>query len=379
MNILSNQSITALLSEKPTSKAITMYVPTHRVSTAKSVKEDQIRFKNMSNAVLEKLEGGDNSKLITYFQEQRDALMNDNKKWNNMSKGLLICVTADTFQYYHLPIDCDEYIAVDDTFHLFPMYGLLESNQEFTVLVLSQKNPAVYDGNQLELVESLELPKDLETAIDIDEMHQKSVQHHSVDSGNIQFHGHGGGKDTGHEELLQFFRIIDGIVTTKSDTDKPLLLVGSPRDIHEYKSITKHPHIMEQSVHANLVNTPVHEIHDACWDVITEAIIEPQTATALTSLHEVQGSSPDKATSSMSNIEKAAESGRVETLFLPITKMTTDTVRNNKDQVQKIVFPEKLQSRQLDKVAKATWQQSGKVISVDVSKLDAQAAAILRY
>ena len=61
-------------------------------------------------------------------------------------------------------------------------------------------------------------------------------------------------------------------------------------------------------------------------------------------------------------IEAAADMGRVDTLLLGLVRHTTDTVRNNSEQVRKIIIPKSI--NQLNAVTHKVWRQGGRIVNV---------------
>ncbi len=396
MNKLSSERITSLLENATGGPAVTMYVPSHKVATPPNMHEDQTRFKNLMNKALETLNNRDkHNPFNKYFKDQCEALLNDKLFWENLSQSFILTARPDMFEVTHLPVDSDEYVAVDDHFHLAPIYGLCEDMQPYYVLLVSLKNPRLYRGDSygLELMDA-ELPKSVSEALNVDEMHTKSIQFHSGAGMSVRagmrgpsggseamFHGHGAGKDSGNAEKEQYLRILDAMMNKHIDTSLPLILAGVEAEVSEFKSLSKHGNILKAFARGNFTESNTAELHHQTQAILHEEVIEIRHQKAIEDFERLQGEDPDRATTQFANIKDAAESGRAGTLLLALTRKTTDTVRDNTEQVMKIIFPADKISQAIDYIAQQAWRNGSKILNIIESKAPGRAlvAATMRY
>jgi hypothetical protein len=366
MHKVSSDKLSKLINKIAKGPAVTIYLPTHKVSSPPNMSEDQTRFKNLYKKAMNILENRDqHNEFNKHFEHKCEELLDNREFWENSSESKLLCARPGTFVYFHLPIDSDEFVSVSDHFFLAPVLGLLNEFDEYYVLQLSLRKPHLYIGDAYGLYNSgIELPDSLEDALNIDEMHQKSVQHHSVSSSRgAEYHGHGGGKDPGNPEKQQYFRIIDSIVNKKADKKLPLILSGVNGEISEYKALSKYIYILEQSIDGHFAESEKSKLHELAKKVVSEELIEKSHREVLNQFNELKGN-PGMVSDRAADIKDAAENGRISTLLIAMSKKTRDTVRDNIDQVRKIVFPGEVSSLSLDYLSSQVIGNGGKIINI---------------
>ncbi|MBW3569155.1 hypothetical protein KY385_03450 [Candidatus Parcubacteria bacterium] len=351
--------------------AVTIYLPTHKASTPPNMSEDQTRFKNLYKKALEILDNRDkHNEFNKEFARKCEELLENRAVWEDSSESKLLCARPDTFEYFNLPIDSDEHASVSNHFFLAPVLGLLDEFVVYYVLQISLNKPRLLKGDAYGLEESgIELPESLEIALNIDEMHQKSVQHHSVSGPKgAEFHGHGGGKDTGDPERQRYFRIIDEVVCKKADKKLPLILAGVDSEISEYRSLSRYPKILEKSVEGHYPASETAKLHELSKAVILQEVSDKPHKQVLARLSELRGS-PGRVSERTADIKDAAEKGRVGTLLVGMSKKTRDTVRDNLEQVRKIIFPGDIESQSLDYISSLVVSNGGKIINISLDEM----------
>lgn len=384
MNKISIDEIKKLSESKATAPAVTIYLPTHKASTPPNMTEDQIRFKNLASKASEILDSSDkHNPFNKEFQDICNSLIEDRNFWEHMSESMLICVRPGMMKYFHLPIDCEEYVAVSDHFHLAGVLGLVKDLKEYYVLSIAQHNPLLFEGDAYGLAKSVvELPESLMSALNIDEMHQKSVQFASVKSPKgAEYHGHGGGKDTGDAERQRYLKILDDIVVKNIDTSKPLVLAGIDLEISEYKSHSRHPVVVDGHVDGIFTDHDLAKLHEKSLALIRAKVVEPEHRQAKEKYERLHGRAPERTAETISELKDAAEKGRVGTLLVGMMKVTRDTVRDNSDQVNKLVFPDENESLALDYISRQVANQSGEVVGLPQNEMPGSKlmVAINRY
>ncbi len=384
MNKITQETVTKLMDGTSRSPAVTIYLPTHKISTPPNMREDQVRFKNLiskAQNLSEELDEG--AEFNKFFEKEASALLENQVFWQNLTESLLICARPGMFEYFHLPIDSDEYVAVDTHFHLAPILGLLSENQNFYILSVNQKEPFLLEGDMYGYQHSrLELPRNVEEALNIDEMHLKNLQHASVRSPKgAEYHGHGAGKDTGQAEHQQFQKIIDDKVAHYINDKSHVILAGTDSELGEYRAHTKLKNVIEESIHGSFTREDADQILAQATEIVRRHIIEPQREEVLSDFSRLEGQSPDQVEANYAGIQDAAEKGKVGVLALGMLKYTTDTVRDNVNQVVKLSFPNEMTRQAFDNLAQQVWRQGGKIVNLysDQMPRNLTALAINRY
>lgn len=384
MKYLTQETIKELTEAESRAPAITIYLPTHRAPTPPNMSEDQLRLKNLTEKAIDILKNrNEPHDFIEFVRKQCAGLHQDRSFWQSQLESLLICIRPNEVQTFNLPIDCDEYVAVDDHFHLAPVYAFLSDEQEYYVLALAQHDPKLYKGNMYELKSTdIELPSNIEEALNIDELHLKSVQYHTGNQGGAtQIHGHGGAKDTGDSERLRFFSIVDNKITQQADKKLPLIIAGTDSEVTEYKSLSRYPKIMEDHISGNYTGVNPNDLYKKAKPVIEKEIILSEHADVLERFQRLSGENDNLVATSYADIKDAAEKGRIETLAVGMSRKTRDTVRDNDEQVTKITFSDNMDSKAMDYIAQLVWSQSGKVVNMYENQMPQKRPmfAIMRY
>lgn len=372
------------LTEQAVSPAVTIYLPTHRRSSPPHLQEDQIRFKNLMRKV-EEIMGNDPDKDNDTQQAIMSRLeeLHDNQDfWTNRSEAAVICVNPSMLTALDAPMDTEEYVAVDTHFHLGPLFALTSINRPYHVLLLAEQEPRVFRGDLYGLeATSVELPRDVRSALMIDEMSQR--QHHynakSRAGGSSGQNAGSNAKDSGDEERLKFFRMIDEKIRNGLDTTLPLLLVGVTSEVAEYRSISKYQNILKEAVDGNHTKLALTELHDIVRPVIEKVLVEKAATEAAERYEELKGQ--ERAVAEPAAVKDAAEKGRIDTLFVNNLAITSDTVRDNDYDVKRISFLDAQKNLLLDRLALVAWSQGSKIVNLDAEHMPEHSwiAATLRY
>jgi hypothetical protein len=381
---LTKDRINNITAQMPTGMAISIYIPTHFDAAPQAMNEDQIRTRNLFGEAIRLLEQYPITEpLQTMLREQIDEMIDDATFWKNLSRGLLVIGDNTRIEMFYLPIDTEEYVAVSDCYHLAPIFGLLQEAKEYYVLSLAQHNPMLLKGTMYGLEPSgIMLPQTIETGLNIDENNQKSEQQRSSGAtGN--FNGRGGAKNPQEDDRHQFWRMIDGIICQHADKHLPLILAGTEKDLSEYRSKSHYPIILNGMMHGNFSDSSSRELLPQALTIINGELIETMHDKALSSYERIQGTMPDHVATKLPAIQDAAETGRVESLLISVTRRTADSVRDSAEQVTMLTFQASQKINQaVQMAAMAVWKAGGQIINVDQSRMPRRgtlALATLRY
>jgi hypothetical protein len=385
MEKITHAAITELLELDSTPK-VTIYGPLELGSAPPHITENQIRFKNLVRSAIEQLKAkGDTSKLSRDLEDMLSSNYDNLEFWKDNGRALLICAAPGMARLFQLPIASEEYVSVDDGFHLAPVLALLEDAKEFYILTLAQQNPKLYKGDMYGLMEiDAGLPRSLREGLGIDEPNQKSESQGSATGLSTRtgwFNGRGGSRDPMDNDRLKFFHMIDARLMEKTDRSLPLLLAGIDAEIAEYRSISKYPKLMEGFIAGNHTECQPTELFEKAQAIVHSELIQPEHDAAREEYERLSGANPDRVAHDKDSIMTAAEQGRIDKLLTQFSRNTTDTVTDRVASVLRISFPAEEMSQTLNKLAAAVWAQSGKVISLlpDEMPNGAPMVARLRY
>ncbi|HVS58798.1 MAG TPA: hypothetical protein VHD60_03620 [Candidatus Saccharimonadales bacterium] len=384
MEHLTEDGVKALLAEKPTAPAVTIYVPTHRSATPPHMTEDQIRFKNLIHKAVDIIKNREDGKDVQkQLCDQLEALLDDKNFLEGQTEGMLVCARPGKSTIFHLPIDTEEYVAVDTHYHLAPVFGLLHDAHEYYVLVVAQHEPAFYKGDMYGLHPTkLTLPKTVEEGLQIDEMNQKSEQQRSAGGDTGGFNGRGGAKNPAEEERQRFWRMIDQLILNKTDAKLPLILAGVESELSEYREQSHYPHVLQDIITGSFRGANLHELFALAQPVIRTEIVQKDHDQIVEQFERLKGENETRVGRTVAAISDGAQEGRVDTLLLAMLRITTDTIKDDTRAVPVITFPEVEESSQaLHDIASTVWAAGGHIINIEQDAMPdgLVAAAIFRY
>ncbi len=386
MDALTNEAIKELTVPDVASPAVTIYAPMHRSVAPPNMAEDKIRFKNLVHQAIRQLDQRpDGIKVAKALKAQTKQLLADRRFWEGQTEGLLLCANPNFIKLFQLPVDTAEHVSVAQFFHLAPVFSLLADQQSFLTLVLAQHNPQLYQADMYSLKQlDVGLPTSLELALGIDELNQASEQGRSSagrDGNTASFNGRGGAHDPGEEERLRFFRMIDEKILENADRTWPLLIAGTESEVKEYKSLSKYPHVMEESLTGSFADMPGHRLFDQAVQAFRRAAITHEHDAVLDRYARVHGNSPQLAAEDDITAAQAAADGRVDTLVVGMSRFTTDSVRDTMQPTTVLEFEGDSKDELINQTAQLVWSSGGRVVNIETEKLplNVHMHAILRY
>lgn len=384
MDRLTKDNLQELLSSQ-TGNAATIYIPTHTTASPPHITENQIRLKNLLHKAADELRRQSSTQLATKLDQLVDQYHDDLSFWESQTPGLLVCASDNTINMYHLPVDTEEYVAVDKTFHLAPLLGLMQDEKDFYVLALAQHDPVLYKGNFYGLEASgIELPVSVKDALNIDEPNQKSENQGTANAPSTNtgwFNGRGGARNPQEEDRMRYFRMIDKIIHAKADCSLPMIVAGIESETVEYKKISKYPVLLKQIIAGNHTADDMRPLFDKAMPIIQRELVMPEHQAAIQEYQQLSGANPARTASDSKSIQDAAGQGRVDKLLTRMSRKTADTVRDKLDRVTRITFPDAKEAKKLNAVAMTVWQNSGRVYNLMPEEMPngALMAARLRY
>jgi hypothetical protein len=384
MQDLTKAAIAALLTGEEGEPKVTIYAPMHTTATPPHMTENQIRLKNLIHKAAEELRtnyGHDGKKMADMLGAELEKYLNNPLFWESQTEGLLLCAQPNAVQVFHLPIDTEEYVAVDNCYHVAPVLALLNDEQSFYVLAVSQHSPKLFAGSMYGLCDmETDMPSSLEASLGIDERNQKS-DHSQALGDDVSFNGRGGVRDPRQDERLRFFRIIDSIACANTERGLPLILAGTDSEIAEYRHISKHHNILPQTVGGSFGGAKAHDLFEPAYTIIHDQLIAGRRRRAVAEYDRLKGTRKERIAEDPLAIAEAAKQGRIDTLLITLRRSTTDTVRDTAKAVERLTFPRAELSALINKTANAVAGASGKIVNLEVGALAGNGSirAVLRY
>jgi hypothetical protein len=195
------------------------------------------------------------------------------------------------------------------------------------------------------------------------------------------FHGHGGEPADEKTNLLRYFQYVDaGLKDLLDEGDIPMVLAGVEYLQPIYQEANNYQGLLEGGLHGNPDEMSEKELHEAAWKLVAP-IFEAEQIRDQDRFEQFHGQQNGLAVDDLDAAVKAAYSGQVETLFIPlgVQKWGRYDIGQNHVILENTAKPENADL--LDYVAVQTILNSGQVYAVQPQDVPGKGdlAAILRY
>ena len=319
MDLFSRDDLRTLMGNRRT-PCISLFMPTTRGVGH----EDNKRWKNVVREGEERLStSGSHASEIKELLRPAQAMLENGPFWQNVSDGLAVFISPETFRSFRLPMAVGEQMVVADHFHIRPVLPLIVGDGRFYILALSQKNVRLLQATH-HTVGELELqgvPRSFQEALNYDDVEvSRTVHSHPAAGGKAGSreaiaHGHGTGIDSAKEGLLEFVQKVNrGLERLLQNEDAPLVLVGVEYELAIYRQANSYKHLVAEEVAGNPDRLSPLELRDRAWVVVQPYFQEARQKTA--ALYR-QMAGTGRTSNDLAEIVAAAYQGQVQFLFVP--------------------------------------------------------------
>lgn len=288
-------------------------------------------------------------------------LIADSSYWRLQSRGLVVFAARGFHRAARIPIEVGESATVGDNFDVLPLGAVLESNRRCYVLALSKGSVRLFDATR-NTVDELPLEGIPESFDDvIGELPEQSFQFRAIGGGDVAFYGQGGTGETESMLTEKFIHAVGKAVGERLGTarSQPLVLAAVAEYLPMFKNSCPYPAIHHGVIAGNPEHTSPHELRSAAWRLLTDS---ENTRDAEEQDRARSLAHNGKGAFDFAEIAKAAEEGRVETLYLP----------------REAQQPGSTDSRALaNRALLATIRESGRVRTLEA--IEGEALAVFRY
>lgn len=304
--------LSSLISADPPKASI--YLPTHRAFPEN--KQDPIQYKNL----LQQLEA-----TLTdlhprrEWQEMMEALrqvLDDDTFWNNTTEGLAVLAAGDRAETFLLESSENSRYYLGNSFHLLPLFPLMDSVGQAYLLDLSQDRFAIYlvsrDGIMPEELTGVQT-RFSELFSDLDANANLRTGSYSGLSG--AFHGHGGRAEETERDRTKYFHYLDDAFTSlHKESGLPMILAGTESTVAEYRQLAKSRFYLDGEI-----GKPLDSLDQQAILEEVRHILKPHMEKSMEGLRTLISNkiNEKKAVSDLKDIASAAGEGRVEMLLLP--------------------------------------------------------------
>ncbi|NLB84347.1 MAG: hypothetical protein GX791_08915 [Synergistaceae bacterium] len=362
---------------------VSLYMPTHRGGP--QTQQDPIRWKNLLRTAEERLEkkGMRPADIKECFQ-QAWQFHQDSLFWQNQSDGLAAFLGSGESSFYRLPVSFEELAVVSDRFHLKPLLPYFARDGRFYILALSQKQVRLFEGTRygVEEVNLEDMPQSVAEALNLDDVRGHLQYHTGTSSAGgeraAMYHGHNP-QDDEKDQIQKWFHQIDRELSGILRGGKaPLILAGVEYLFHLYKEANTYPHLVEGGVTGNPEDLSAESLHEKAWPLV-EPIFGEDMRKAKEKYFNLTGTK--QITNDISEALRAAEHGRVESLFIPKNRQIWGRYDRESDSIEIAKDHPAGSQDLLDLVAAKTMRNGGDVYAVEQDEMPGGEwlAAVLRY
>lgn len=364
---------------------VSLYMPTIR--SGREVQQNPVRFKNLLKQVEEQLkEYGMKAQQVQRILRGPSELLTDEPWWQHQSDGLAMFLAGDRTDSFRVPLGVEETVVVGPRFHVRPMLPLLQEDGTFYVLAASQNRVRLLVGTRFSVdeLDPDELPRDLRSALNIDE-YTSSLQHHASgflsEPGTNIFHGHGASDMDVRkkDELLRFFqRVASALETYLSDERVPLVFAGVDYLFPLFREATHYKHLVKEPATGNPDDLSVRQLHELAWSKVAPTFAGERRE-ALGKYEESVGN--QRVAAAVPEVVRASRQGAVDTLFIADNEKRWGILEETSDDVVLTDGPGEGAEELLNYSAIRTLLAGGKVYSLPAEEVPAHepAAAVLRF
>lgn len=245
------------------------------------------------------------------------ALVEDSSFWRLQSRGLVVFAARGFHHVVRVPIQLQESLTIGERFNLLPLAPVLASDRKCYVLALAKNTVRLFDStrNTIEELPLENIPASFDEVIE--ELPEKEVDMRAgagAQGGAPISHGTGGNIDL--MLLEKYIHAVGQAVGERLGTarSQPLVLAAVAEYLPIFKAACPYPAIFDGIVAGNPEHTLPDDLRSAAWKLLndSETANEAEEEDRARSLaHNGRGAFD------LAEIAKAAEEGRVATLFLP--------------------------------------------------------------
>ena len=316
-------------------------------------------------------------------------LIDETTFWQNQTEGLVVFITPDKINYYHLPFEVKDQVVISDKFYTKPLLPLFMTDGKFYILALSKNEVRLFKASRQMVKEIImeDAPRSVED-MKVDDDPRTKLQIRTANpisssslSYNTASQGQAVENDFDKNELARYFRAIDESLNKLHKGEEiPLVLAGVEYLIPIYKEISKYPNIVEEFIKGNPEILYGDDLQKMAWEIMEPKFLKIQEL-AEAKYNQFSGQKNGLYSNSLIKILSQAYNGQIETLFIADGIHQWGRFNPNNS---KVVFDEEQNIGNedlIDRAATLTISRGGIVYVVEPDKVPdgGTVAAVLRY
>lgn len=375
----------AELAEFRSDCCITIYLPTHQSGVEVNEKQDAILLKNTLKDVASRLGAqGIETARIEQLLTPAYGLLQDDRFWGRMRKGLAIFIADGYFKYLKMRVTPQHEGVCQKRFYMTPLIPLLTCTTYFYLLVISKQKCKLFraDAFGMEYIDVPGLPDEM---LDVKRLSGKDASTFragvSSGSGGANFHGMGGGNPDQKDTIAVYFEAVDDIIYKEilHHENAPLLLAGVEYLIPIYRAASDYHNICPETLTGSHEHDEPNRLYAQAREIMAPYFAQAQEK-ALT-MFANQKATP-LTTSMEGDVIPAAYYGRVSHLFV----RSGARIAGRFDEINAVLdldnYDEESQENLVDMAVIKTLTQGGEVYVLPGEQMPSEStalAAVLRY
>lgn len=286
--------------------------------TGRDDKRSVLALKNqLRDAKANLLESGIRDAAATDFLAPIATLIGDSSYWRLQSRGLVVFLAEGFFQPVRVPVELSDSLTIGERFNLLPLAPVLASDRRLYVLALAQNSVRLFNSTR-NVIEELPL-ENVPASFDdvIDELPERAVDVRSGAAGTEgtpSFQGPDG--DIDRMLVEKYVHAVGQAMGTRLGTarSQQLVLASVAEYLPIFKASCPYPAIFDGVIAGNPEYAQPDDLRSAAWQLVNA---DETAREAKEQDHAHSLAHAGKGSFDLAEIAKAAEAGRVNTLFLP--------------------------------------------------------------
>lgn len=320
LNVLSKEALQGLL-KQTTGPCISLYMPAPRGSGA--MPQERLRLRHLLRQAEDQLRtGGLPSLPLTACLRPGHQLLEDELFWRRQGGGLALFFAPDVFYSFQTPFALPESLTVGDHFYLRPLLPLLDYDETFYILSLSQNHVRLLRCTAQTVHEVAlppETPRSLAEALQYDEFAQQRQLYSGIAPGHGRragaiFFAQGVGSDVEKDNLRRYCNAVDkGVCAALHDAPAPLLLAAVDSLLPMYDAVSDYPRLTTLAIVGSPDERSAAELQARGWELV-QPLLAQNRQVALGRYADLVDTG--HASGALTTVLPAAYQGRIETLLV---------------------------------------------------------------
>lgn len=348
---------------------VSLYLPT-QPPTLPALRQDTVAFREMRRDLRARAEAaGFGTAVIAAIDDQLEAINEDPEFWRYMAHGLAVFVTPERIRTIRLPMPVERRIDISDRFHIKPLVPLIARAHDAFVLEIAQKRVrllSVTEGDVVE-VDAPGLPKGLDDYLENnrtpENTHTAEMQQSAEKKMRQRQFAHG------------LERALRPVLRGRKE---PLVLAGVETILTYFKEVDTYPHTAQETISGNQEHTPDIQIAERAR-AIAEQDYRRKVDASLERVNALRND--NRGSTDLSEIARAAEEGRVETLVVTLDESIYGRLEDGIGSFVPGAEASPTTYDVLDEIVGRTIRTGGAVLAAHADALPEglKAAAVFRY